>query len=235
MADTGTDQGSERVSVSIELRAGVDPIEGALRVEDGPARRFAGWLQLTSLLQDAARGGRAAGAIVALALALALVGLAGPASAHQSHSSQRKHHAHHRHARRRHHAHRKHHSHARHGHKGDRHRQGGRAGGGSAGALKLGVYDCMSFNIATNMVEYKESVKLSAGGDYEQAWDRRHATFVKPTHGTYAVSGSLITFHGGALAETPGEIHAEAGSTPFFALLLHGKPSGWSCYYVSEP
>lgn len=56
MTDQQADQQERNVTVAIELRAGVDPIEGLLQVQDGPVTRFAGWLQLTSLLQDAVRG-----------------------------------------------------------------------------------------------------------------------------------------------------------------------------------
>jgi len=92
----------------------------------------------------------------------------------------------------------------------------------------------MAYDVVTGMVEYKESVKLIAGGIYEQAWDRNHTTFIKPTKGSWKIEGSLIVFHGGALADTPGEIVSEPEQTPFFALLREGEPSGWSCYHVSD-
>jgi len=54
--DRDVEPNGESVAVALRLRSGADPIEGSLRVEDGPATRFAGWLHLTSLLQEASRG-----------------------------------------------------------------------------------------------------------------------------------------------------------------------------------
>jgi hypothetical protein len=42
--------------VAIELELGVEPIAGSLRVDAGASTRFRGWLELTSLLQEAAAG-----------------------------------------------------------------------------------------------------------------------------------------------------------------------------------
>lgn len=100
-------------------------------------------------------------------------------------------------------------------------------------ALRLGVYDCESYAISG--LDYRESVKLIGGGAYQQAYGRHHAQMIKPTHGTYQIRGRRIVFHGGALGKTPGRIEARAHSSPFFALLLHGKPSGWACYHVAKP
>lgn len=47
---------ADTTSVSIEL-LGAEPIEGALRVGGGEPQSFRGWLQLTPLLEAAARGG----------------------------------------------------------------------------------------------------------------------------------------------------------------------------------
>lgn len=47
------------ITVTMQLATGAEPIEGSLRVGDGPSQSFRGWLQLTGLLQDAAAGMRA--------------------------------------------------------------------------------------------------------------------------------------------------------------------------------
>lgn len=101
--------------------------------------------------------------------------------------------------------------------------------------LRVGVYDCMSYDFATGLLDYRESVKLIGGGRYQQAYGRHHAKMIKPTNGTYRINGSRLVFHGGALRNTPGSIHWKGSGFPFFALLLHGKPSGSSCYYVPKP
>lgn len=41
-------------TVTIEFRLGADPIAGSLLDADGEPHRFAGWLELTSLLRAAA-------------------------------------------------------------------------------------------------------------------------------------------------------------------------------------
>ena len=50
---TAVDGGTIRVTV--ELEAGRTPIEGRLRVSDGGWHAFAGWLELTALLDGAER------------------------------------------------------------------------------------------------------------------------------------------------------------------------------------
>jgi hypothetical protein len=45
----------ETACVSIDLHVGAEPIEGALRVGGGEPQPFRGWLQLTPLLEAAAR------------------------------------------------------------------------------------------------------------------------------------------------------------------------------------
>ena len=47
--------------VTIELRLGSEPIEGALRIGKGEPKPFRGWLQLTPLLETAARESEADG------------------------------------------------------------------------------------------------------------------------------------------------------------------------------
>jgi hypothetical protein len=44
----------ETAPVTIELRIGSEPIEGALRVGESDPQPFRGWLQLTPLLEAAA-------------------------------------------------------------------------------------------------------------------------------------------------------------------------------------
>lgn len=105
---------------------------------------------------------------------------------------------------------------------------------GAASKLRLGVYDCMSYDFASGLLSYMESVELTGGGRYQQAWGRHGRKMIKPTNGTYKVKGSRLIFHGGALSKTPGQIHTQGHGYPFFALLLHGKPSGFSCYYVPK-
>lgn len=96
--------------------------------------------------------------------------------------------------------------------------------------LRLGVYDCYDF--ASGLLDYRESVKLIGGGRYQQAYGRHHAKMIKPTNGTYRIKGSRLIFHGGALSKTPGQIYTQGHD---FALLLHGKPSGVSCYFIHKP
>jgi hypothetical protein len=102
----------------------------------------------------------------------------------------------------------------------------------AANQLRLGVYDCESYNVTG--LFYRESVKLIGGGRYQQAYGRHHAKMIKPTNGTYRIKGSRLIFHGGALRNTPGQIQTQ-GHAYRFALLLHGKPSGFTCYYVAKP
>lgn len=105
----------------------------------------------------------------------------------------------------------------------------------AASKLRVGVYDCESYNPLSGLLDYRESVKLIGRGRYQQAYNRHHARMIKPTHGTYQIKGSRVIFRGGALGKVPGRIEARGHGSPFFALLAHGKPSGLTCYYVAKP
>lgn len=56
MTATSDDAGADPVPVAIELRRGVELIEGVIRVGQGEATPFQGWLELATLLDAAARG-----------------------------------------------------------------------------------------------------------------------------------------------------------------------------------
>ena len=58
MTTTSGEAGAGPVLVAIELRRGGELIEGVIRVGQGEVRPFQGWLELTTLLDAAARGGR---------------------------------------------------------------------------------------------------------------------------------------------------------------------------------
>jgi hypothetical protein len=51
-----------RVRLVVELDPGVEPIQGLLRDESGAEHGFAGWLELTALLDAAGAGREPAGA-----------------------------------------------------------------------------------------------------------------------------------------------------------------------------
>ena len=102
----------------------------------------------------------------------------------------------------------------------------------SSTTLPLGVYDCMTLSRVTGFLDYMESVALLPGGRYQQAFGRHRTRMIKPTAGTYRIAGSRLIFRGGALAQNPGMIYSHGH---VFALLLHGKPSGWACYHVAKP
>jgi len=107
----------------------------------------------------------------------------------------------------------------------------------AAPKLKLGIYDCMAYNYSTGFLDYKGSVKLAARGRYEHTFGRTKTQMVDKTSGTYRVRGATVTFRGGAMAKTAGQIKRGTGARkePFFNLLLDGEPSGISCYYVAKP
>lgn len=46
----------EIVVITLELRAGAEPIAGSARIDGGPLRSFRGWLELTTLISTAAEG-----------------------------------------------------------------------------------------------------------------------------------------------------------------------------------
>ena len=108
---------------------------------------------------------------------------------------------------------------------------------GAAPKLKLGVYDCEAYDYASGGLDYKGSLKLQSGHQYQHAFDRHHSTLKKPTHGKYSVSGSTVKFKGGGLGKATGKVEASSvsGGSPHIALYVKGKSSGISCYYVKSP
>lgn len=104
--------------------------------------------------------------------------------------------------------------------------------------LATGIYDCMAYNYSTGFLDYKGSVKLRAKNRYEHGFGRKKAKIEDGTKGTFKYQrGSKVVFSKGALDKTKAKV--EKGDTPrmkpFFSLLLKGKPSGISCYYVKKP
>ena len=104
----------------------------------------------------------------------------------------------------------------------------------AAAKLKLGVYDCQSYNSATGFLDYKGSVKLQSKGRYQSSYGRKGSKLTKPNHGKYVIKGSKLKFKSGAYRKTPGKIYPKDENHKFayFSLLVDGKPSGVSCYYV---
>ena len=104
--------------------------------------------------------------------------------------------------------------------------------------LAPGIYDCMAYNYSTGFLDYKGSVKLKRKNRYEHGFGRKKARIEDKTQGTFKYRrGSIVAFKKGALDKTKAKV--EKGDTPkmkpFFSLLLKGKPSGISCYFVKKP
>jgi hypothetical protein len=107
---------------------------------------------------------------------------------------------------------------------------------GAASKLKLGVYDCESYNYTSGGLDYNGSAKLESGHRYQFAFDRHGSTLKKPSSGTYSVSGTKVKFKGGGLGKSTGKIvQSTVGGSPHIALYTNGKSSGISCYYVKKP
>jgi hypothetical protein len=104
----------------------------------------------------------------------------------------------------------------------------------AASKLKLGVYDCQSYNYATGFLDYKGSVKLQSKGRYQSSYGRHGSKLTKPNHGKYVIKGKNLKFTSGAYKKTPGKISPKDANHKFayFSLYVNGKPSGVSCYYV---
>lgn len=111
------------------------------------------------------------------------------------------------------------------------------AGQASAVALKKGFYDCMAYDYATGFLDYKGSVKIKAKNRYEHSFGRHGRSLPKKTTGKFTRRGSLLTFKKGAMGGTKARLKQSTGADrqPFFELLLKGKPSGISCYFVTKP
>jgi hypothetical protein len=106
-----------------------------------------------------------------------------------------------------------------------------------AAKLRKGVYDCIAYNYATGLLDYKASVKLKPGGRYEHSYGRKKRKLTKPEKGRYAIKGKWIRFRSGSLKKTPGRINPadEGNRHPFFSFFVDGQNSGVSCYYVTKP
>jgi hypothetical protein len=100
--------------------------------------------------------------------------------------------------------------------------------------LRLGVYDCQSYNYSTGFLDYQGSVKLKRRHKYESSYGRKGSRLTKPNKGKWVIKGSRIKFRTGAYKKTPGKIYPKDENHKFayFALYVDGKPSGVSCYYV---
>jgi hypothetical protein len=104
----------------------------------------------------------------------------------------------------------------------------------AAPKLRLGVYDCQSYNYYTGYLDYQGSVKLRSKGRYQSSYGRKGSKLTKPHSGKYTIKGKNLKFTSGPYKKTPGKIYPKDASHKFayFALYVDGKPSGVSCYYV---
>lgn len=75
------------------------------------------------------------------------------------------------------------------------------------------------------------------GKRYEHTFGRTKTSMVDKTSGTYRVRGKKLMVKRGAMSKTRAAIEKGTGSRkePFFNLLVEGRPSGISCYYVRNP
>ena len=107
----------------------------------------------------------------------------------------------------------------------------------AAPTLKLGVYDCMRYDYGSGMLMFSSTVKLKAGKRYEHAFGRKGAKLTDKTSGTYRLRGKKLTFKGGGMAKTKAEVEQGTGARkePFFNLMVNGRTSGISCYFVRKP
>jgi hypothetical protein len=107
----------------------------------------------------------------------------------------------------------------------------------SAATLRLGVYDCQAYNSYSGYLDYKGSVKLRSGGRYQQSYGRHGTKLTKPKGGKYVIRRSKIKFTSGPNRKTPGQIKPADSSHKFafWNVLVDGKNSGVSCYFVSKP
>ncbi len=103
--------------------------------------------------------------------------------------------------------------------------------------LKLGVYDCMRYDYASGFLMFSSTVKLKSGNRYEHAFGRKGSKLTDRTTGTYRVRGGKMTFKGGGMSKVKAAVEPGTGSRkePFFNLLVEGRESGVSCYYVRNP
>ena len=105
----------------------------------------------------------------------------------------------------------------------------------AAPKLKLGVYDCMRYDYSSGFLMFSSTVKLKAGKRYEHAFGRKKARLTDKTTGTYRIKGKRLTFKRGGMSKSPAEIDRDGTGPAHFNLLVDGRPSGISCYYVKKP
>jgi hypothetical protein len=103
--------------------------------------------------------------------------------------------------------------------------------------LKMGIYDCYSYDYSTSSLSYSSSIKLIARGRYEHTFGRTGRRMVKATKGTYRVNGTRMTFTRGAMHRIAARV--VKGSTPanppkFNLLGKNGKAVGITCTYVTS-
>lgn len=103
--------------------------------------------------------------------------------------------------------------------------------------LKMGIYDCYSYDSAPASLDYDSSIKLIRKGRYEATNGRRGRTMVKKSKGTYRIKGARMTFKGGMFNRIRADI--KPGSTPsnpakFNLRARNGKPAGITCTYVTD-
>jgi hypothetical protein len=105
------------------------------------------------------------------------------------------------------------------------------------GGLKLGVYDCQSYNYTTGFLDYHGSVKLKSGGKYQSSYGRHGSKLTKPHNGKYLIKGRKLKFTSGDYRKTPGKIYPKDANHKYAYWMeyVDGQPSGISCYYVPKP
>jgi hypothetical protein len=105
---------------------------------------------------------------------------------------------------------------------------GGGGDNGGGGAVKTGLYDCYSFDLALGNSRYWGSVQLQAGGSYSQAAGRRGVSLVNPRSGKYSASGSRITFSSGPWVDLYGVPNA---ATKFDVWAKGEQVKSYTCYF----
>jgi hypothetical protein len=100
--------------------------------------------------------------------------------------------------------------------------------------LKMGIYDCYSYDSSRSSLDYSSSIKLAKKGRYEHTRARNGKRMVRASKGTYRIKGTRLTFARGVLNKVAARI--SAGSTPsnpakFNLLARNGKAAGITCTY----
>jgi hypothetical protein len=106
-----------------------------------------------------------------------------------------------------------------------------------AASLRLGIYDCYTYDFSGGYLIFKGTVRFLSGTKYQHAWGRDGKKFDDPKTGKYVIKGRKIVFKTGTMKRTPGRIAKKpaSGNRPWFQVLSDGEPSGIDCTYVKKP